>query len=852
MADQARVKEVFTETLDHPEAERGAFLDGACGDDAALRREVEALLAALSERPVLEAATLAAGRSMGLKPQASSPKPHGEGPGTRVGPYKLLQLIGEGGFGAVFMAEQEHPVRRRVALKIIKLGMDTRQVVARFEAERQALAMMDHPHIAKVLDAGATQTGRPYFVMELVRGDPITAYCDTNHLTPEERLELFIQVCHAVQHAHQKGIIHRDIKPSNILITVADGRPIPKVIDFGIAKATSARLTDKTLFTEHRQLIGTPAYMSPEQAEMSGVDIDTRSDIYSLGVLLYELLTGTTPFDAKELSKAGSSEIQRIIREVEPPRPSTRLSTLKDSLARVAAHRHTEPRRLGAIIRGDLDWIVMKCLEKDRTRRYETANGLAMDVGRHLAGEPVVAAPPSATYRLHKFVRRHRVGVMAGCGIAVVLVLGVIGTTTGMVWAVREAGAAAAQRDKAERIAGFMGEMLKGVGPSVAQGRDTIMLRELMDSAAKRIKDGELKNAPEAEVQLRLTIGDIYRQIDAWESAEAMLGPVLDLARATFGDEHEQVAAALYEHAWLLENLGRVGEALPKHEAALAMRQRLFKGDHPDVATSLNHVAGCFENFSRSDEALSKYEAVLAMRQRLFKGDHRDIATVLTDTGLYLQRMGRSAEALPKCEAALAMWQRLYKGDHPDVARAMGDVTYCLQDLGRAGAALPMCMAALEMNQRLYKGDDPDVARDLNNVGRCLHALGRPDEALPKFEAALAMTTRILPAGHVHIAVCQLWTGDTLVKLRRYEEAEPLLIDAGKRLIGQPDSLARWQQRVLKALVDLYEARDAAEPGKGYDAKAAEWRAKLAAWQATTQPARKDIAATQRAGADRS
>jgi len=309
--------------------------------------------------------------------------PLNEGPGTRVGAYKLLQLIGEGGFGSVFMAEQERPVVRRVALKIIKLGMDTKQVVARFEAERQALAMMDHPGIAKVLDGGATDAGRPYFVMELVRGDPIVEFCDKNSLTVAARLELFAQVCAAVQHAHTKGIIHRDIKPSNILVSNQDGAWVIKVIDFGIAKATASRLTDKTIFTEQRQLIGTPEYMSPEQAEGS-FDIDTRTDVYSLGVLLYELLTGSTPFDAKSLRAAAYGEVQRIIREDEPLKPSTRLSRNTDTLASIAAKRHAEPRRLGAIVRGDLDWIVMKCLEKDRTRRYETANGLAADIKRHL------------------------------------------------------------------------------------------------------------------------------------------------------------------------------------------------------------------------------------------------------------------------------------------------------------------------------------------------------------------------------------------------------------------------------------------------------------------------------------
>src|ERR1017187_771066 len=350
-------------------------------------------------------------------------------PGDRIGRYKLLEEIGEGGCGVVYVAEQEQPVRRRVALKAIKLGMDTRQVIARFEAERQALALMDHSNIAKVLDAGATETGRPYFVMELVRGIKITDYCDKNNLSTEERLKLFIQVCSAIQHAHQKGIIHRDIKPSNILVTLHDGVPVPKVIDFGIAKATSdQRLTDKTVYTAFKQFIGTPAYMSPEQAEMSGLDVDTRSDIYALGVLLYELLTGKTPFDAQRLVAAGLDEIRRIIREEDPPRPSNRLSTLVAAEQTIVAkRRHVEPPKLLGLIRGDLDWIVMKCLEKDRTRRYETANGLAMDIQRHLNCQPVVARPPSRLYRFQKMARRHKL-VFAAVGAVIAALLAGLGT----------------------------------------------------------------------------------------------------------------------------------------------------------------------------------------------------------------------------------------------------------------------------------------------------------------------------------------------------------------------------------------------------------------------------------------
>ncbi len=355
-----------------------------------------------------------------------------EPPGTVIGPYKILEQIGEGGFGIVYMADQQSPVRRRVALKIIKPGMDTKEVLARFRAELQALALMDHPHIARALDAGATESGRPYFVMELVRGVPITDYCDQHNLSIHDRLDLFVDVCHAVQHAHQKGIIHRDIKPSNVLVTMHDGRPVSKVIDFGVAKAIDRQLTEETLFTHFAEMIGTPMYMSPEQAEMASLDIDTRSDIYSLGVLLYELLTGSTPFDKTRLTQAAFDEIRRIIREEEPPKPSTRIGTLGATSATVAARRHADPARLSQIVRGDLDWIVMKALEKDRTRRYETANSLALDVQRYLGDQPVEACPPSTVYRLRKFARRNRGLVLAASAVLLALVAGIVGTTWGM------------------------------------------------------------------------------------------------------------------------------------------------------------------------------------------------------------------------------------------------------------------------------------------------------------------------------------------------------------------------------------------------------------------------------------
>ncbi len=444
-------RELFIAALQIEDATgRTAYLDKVCHDEL-LRARVEALLAAYRQ----------AGHFLqqpAVDPAATTGQPSTEGPNSQIGPYKVLEQIGEGGMGVVYMAEQIAPIRRRVALKIIKMGMDTRQVIARFEAERQALALMDHSNIARVFDAGSTDSGRPYFVMELVRGVPITEYCDLNNLRVQQRLELFVQVCHAVQHAHQKGIIHRDIKPSNVLVTLNDGRAVPKIIDFGVAKATSQQLTEKTLFTAFAQMIGTPLYMSPEQAEMTSLDVDTRADIYSLGVLLYELLTGTTPFDQKRLRSAAYGEMIRIIREEEPPKPSTRISTLGEARTATAAHRQIDAHRLGQLVRGDLDWIVMKSLEKDRTRRYETANDLAADVVRHLDNKPVEACPPTAVYRLRKFVRRNRLKVAAATAVFITLVAGITGSTLGLLRALdaestvtQQNGIVTSERDYAVR-----------------------------------------------------------------------------------------------------------------------------------------------------------------------------------------------------------------------------------------------------------------------------------------------------------------------------------------------------------------------------------------------------------------
>ncbi len=477
-----QARDIFLRAVEIQSAEaRAGFLEGACQNDVSLRSRVEALLKSHKQDSFLEAAAVEGAPTLISETRVT------EGPGAVIDHYKLLQKLGEGGFGVVYLAEQKEPVKRRVALKIIKLGMDTQQVVARFEAERQALAMMDHPNIAKVLDAGATETGRPYFVMELVKGVPVTKYCDDNQLTTKERLDLFIAVCQAIQHAHQKGIIHRDIKPSNILVTLHDGVPVPKVIDFGIAKATQQELTEKTIFTQHGQFIGTPAYMSPEQAEMSGLDIDTRSDIYSLGVVLYELLVGRTPLDGKELMSGGYEEIRRRIKEEEPAKPSTKASTLDGvEQTNVAKHRKLNPGQLSNELRGDLDWIVMKALEKDRTRRYETANGFAADIRRHLSNEPVIARPPSAAYRFEKVVRRNRLAFAALAAVGIALLLGASLAIVGWQQARFERDKALAARSEAETAR--VGESIERQRAETAQAKEAQLRSraEIQDLIARR------------------------------------------------------------------------------------------------------------------------------------------------------------------------------------------------------------------------------------------------------------------------------------------------------------------------------------------------------------------------------
>ena len=944
-SDHERLRRIFDRVIDAPPAERAVTLERECAGDAVLRQRVEAMISAAEDERFLGSPTAEVhpssmqegftvdtpARSSAPRHVSQNPVQLGEKAGSRIGPYKLLQLIGEGGFGSVFMAEQEKPVARKVALKIIKLGMDTRQVVARFEQERQALAMMDHPNVARVLDAGATEAGRPFFVMELVKGDPISDYCDRNNLSIEERLELFAQVCQAVQHAHTKGIIHRDIKPSNILVSTQDGKPAAKVIDFGIAKATASKLTEKTLFTEHRQLIGTPEYMSPEQAEGS-LDIDTRTDVYSLGVLLYELLTGSTPFDSKSLRSAAYAEIQRIIRDIEPPRPSTRLSQNQATLASVAASRRTEPRKLGSIVRSELDWIVMKALEKDRSRRYETANGLALDIRRYLSGEPVVAAPPSTAYRFKKFVRRNRGIVTAGAAVAAALVLGIVGFAWQATIADRARDRAVAaeveakkRADELAQVSRFQAEMLSQVDPT----RAGVMLSA--DVKARYAAALEKAGVAEGERGTRLkAFAGEWVQVNATDAAQELivqtiLRPAVEAVDRKFADQPLVAAALRQTLAERYHRLGLFEGAMPLQERALAARRKLLGDDHPDTLESISTTGELLLEWGKPADAEKYFTEALERSRRALGEDSERTIIAISDMGMLLQDQGKQEEAEKCMRQALEKSRRVLGPDYTGTIHNLGYLGLLLRDEGKLDESEKLLRECLEKSRKVLGEDDINTLDTLTNLGITISEQGKLVEAEPFYRETLERSRRVLGEEHPDTLVCMNNMGVLLMKQKKWSLAEPyirevldkqialygdehpnvlmstislgglrteqgrfdaavevlspaeskmravftgdneravaaFLVNLGKARTGlgkyssaEPNLLEAEQiyvrvrgetssdtRECWKALANLYAEWNKAEPGKGHDAKAGEWKQRLAASQAEHKPPKRE------------
>ncbi len=797
-SDPRRLSVLFDQAIALPATERSAFIVASCAGDLELQSRLAAMLHAA-------VGGLADPRTHSVAAVASPSSALDEDVGARIGPYLLLQQLGEGGFGRVFLAQQSEPVVRQVALKVIKLGMDTRQVVARFEQERQALAMMDHPHIARVIDAGVTASGRPFFVMDLVRGLSIIEHCDRNQLSIAERLAIFVQVCDAVQHAHGKGVIHRDLKPSNVLVTMQDGRPHTKVIDFGVAKATSQRLTDKTLYTEQRQVIGTLQYMSPEQAEGS-LDVDIRTDVYSLGVLLYELLTGGTPFDRQLLRDAMPGELPRLIRDFEPQTPSTRLSSSGEHLATLATQRRSEPRRLGALVRGELDWIVMKAIEKDRSRRYETAAAFGLDVQRHLRGEAVIAAPPSRTYLLRKFVRRHRGMVMAATAVALALVLGVVGTSLALVEAVRErqradleATAAAdaqhraqanerqavelaqraelAQREEArarqhaETIRDFVVAALREADVTRAGGREDVTILAAMENAIDDLDSGRFAAEPAIAADLKLTIAQVLHTNGRLEAALALAEQAVQLLRRVHSGDHDDLAAAICEVGRLCNRLGRLQDCERFSREAMSMYDRLYAGDNVHRASLRNNVGDVLRALGRPAEALPLLEESVSMMRRLGNEDGT-LAMSLDNLAQAKEELGAEPEAQALLEEALSLRRRVYVGDHPDLAVGINNVAAHCWSRGDRERAEQLFEEALAMRRRMFHGDHPVVAESLLNLAFLRANNDQAAAAAVLLDEGLAMSQRLFPGDHPNVAHGLFTLGTTRLALGDTAAAE--------------------------------------------------------------------------------
>jgi non-specific serine/threonine protein kinase/serine/threonine-protein kinase len=750
------------------------------------------------------------------------PQPERHHPIRVVGPYRLLQLIGQGGMGEVWLAEQTHPVRRQVALKVIKAGMDTAQVVSRFEAERQALALMDHPAIATVFDGGSTPEGRPYFAMEYVKGEPITSYCDQQRLGMPERLALFIHVCEGVQHAHQKGVIHRDLKPSNVLVTLQDGQPVPKIIDFGVAKATTQPLTERTLYTELGVMIGTPEYMSPEQARLTGLDVDTRTDVYALGVLLYELLTGALPFDRQTLREKALEEIQRTIREVDPPRPSTRVTQLGPASTDAARNRHTEAHRLASELRGDLDWITMKCLEKDRTRRYGSASELAADLRRHLDSQPVLAGQPSAVYRAGKFVRRHRAGVAAAAAVGVLLVAFAVTMAVQAQRiarerdrANREATRANQEAEAAKQVTDFLVSLFRVSDPSQARG-NTVTAREVLDRGIGRIEQ-ELREQPVIHARLLDAMANVYFNLGLYEQAQRLSEQWLTVSREALASEPLQNYRALAALCVSLMRQQKLAEAEPACRESVDGLRRLRGPDDPATQQALVRLGAVWFSQGRFAEAERVFTEVLETLRKAPTEDGPSTAQVLNNLAGVLHVQGKLQQAEAVYREGMELSRRTRGTDHPGTLTNVSNLAEVLRDLGRLSEAEAYYREALEARERVLPAEHPSIAYTRTGLAGVLNRESRFRDAEALARQSLAELSTALPDGHEYIAEARLTLGEALAGMGRMGEAEKLLL-AGYGML--PETPATRKRRAAGMLAAFYESW-------GRPAKAAEWRAKL-------------------------
>jgi tetratricopeptide (TPR) repeat protein len=779
---------------------RSAYLDRACAGDATLRRRIEDLLEAhVQTAPFM---TRPAAELLGVGPDAIGVKSGA----VIAGRYTLLDRIGEGGMGEVWAAQQTEPVTRRVAVKLIKTGMDSTAVVGRFEAERQALALMDHPNIAKVFDGGLTDRGRPFFVMELVNGLALTRFCDETKLTPQARLELFVQVCQAVQHAHQKGIVHRDLKPSNVLVTQYDGRPVPKVIDFGVAKAAGGKLTDNPLATQFGAVLGTLEYMAPEQAGFSALDVDTRADIYSLGVILYEMLTGLKPFDATRLQKVALDEVLRIIREEEPPRPSTRLST-DDGLPSLAAVRQTEPRQLTALMRRELDWVVMKCLEKDRSRRYETASALGRDVQRFLADEVVEARPPSAAYRLRKFSRKYRAMLWTAVAIAALLVTGIVGTTWGWIRA-RDAQAAEAMRaegeenakrealaavqaksqalEKAQKLLTQLeksNEIITSIFTDldieeVRDGKEPLeaaLARRLLKAA--RQLDGDAVGDPQAVATLQHRLGESLLSLGYPKDAIPLFARALE-ARKALGIDHEATLSTMNGLAESYRAVGDLRQAEALNKETLELSEKKLGAGHPATLKSWSNLALTYHADGKPKLAIPLFKKVLDHMEVVPGDHHKDTLRVMNNLALAQQAAGRLDLAVPLHQKTLTLRTETLGGDHPDTISSMSNLGEAFTDMKDLKQALPLLRGAVDLAKVKLGMRHVNTLTTMNAFALAIQADGNLNEACKLFEEALKPTKDRLGPRHANtlravynLALCYQAANDLDRAVPRLEEA---------------------------------------------------------------------------------